>query len=70
MTFTIALGYWLIPVAITLALFLGWRLFGVRMQPQNGSMFPDVAGGLLEVGGYAVVVLLSIIVWLIYFIIR
>ena len=63
---TLYLGWWLLPAAITVALFLGWRLWGVRMRPSNGGMFPDAAGALLEAVGYLVAALLSVIAWLVW----
>lgn len=66
MTFTIALGWWIAPALFTLAILVAWRLFGVRMRPQNGSMFPDAAGALLEAGGYLCALLLAAIVWLLW----
>lgn len=66
MTFTIALGWWLAPMAFTIATLVCWRLFGVRMQPNNGGMFPDAGGALMEIGGYLFVLLLSAIAWLVW----
>lgn len=66
MTFAIHIGTWLIPAAVTLALFAGWRIWGVRMKPNGGQMFPDAFGAMAEVGGYLVAGLLSVIVWLIW----
>lgn len=66
MTFHVSLGWWLLPLSVTVFLIFGWRLFGVRMQPQRGSMFPDLGGALIEGGGYLVAVLLFVIVWLLW----
>lgn len=66
MDITISLGWWLLPLAITTLLLGGWRLFGVRMQPNNGGMFPDAGGALMELCGYIVAALLSVIVWLLW----
>jgi hypothetical protein len=66
MNIALSLGWWIAPAVITVALFTAWRLFGVRMQPNNGGMFPDAAGGMLEAGGYLVMALLAVIVWLIW----
>lgn len=66
MTISISLGWWVVPALVTLAMFVGWRVYGVREQPQRGSMFPDFVGGLVEVGGYLVITLLAVIVWLIW----
>jgi hypothetical protein len=64
MTFTVSLGWWLAPAIFTVAILLAWRLFGVRMRPLQGSMFPDAGGALMEIGGYLVALLLSVIAWL------
>lgn len=69
MQFTISLGWWLVPLGITIALFAGWRLHGVKQQPNNGGMFPDFMGGIVEGIGYLVAALLAVIVWLIFFLI-
>jgi hypothetical protein len=66
MTFTLSVGWWLVPAIITIALLVGWRLFGVRMQPNRGSMFPDAGGALMELCGYLVATLLAVIAWLIW----
>lgn len=66
MSFTVFLGWWLAPAIFTVAIFLAWRLFGVRMQPSQGSMFPDAVGALMEMGGYLVALLLSVIAWLVW----
>lgn len=66
MSITIAAGWWIVPAVFTVALFAGWRLFGVRMEPSRGSMFPDAAGLLVEIGGYLVAALLAVIVWLLW----
>ncbi|MCW1844164.1 hypothetical protein [Prosthecomicrobium hirschii] len=66
MTISISFGWWLLPLAVTIGLHLGWRLFGVREQPRRGSMFPDLVGGMVEVGGYLLAALLSIIAWLVW----
>lgn len=63
---TIAFGWWLAPAILTIAFLAGWRVFGVRMQPQGGSMFPDTVGALVEMAGYLVAALLSTIAWLIW----
>ena len=63
--FSIKLGYWLIPTLITIATFIGWRLFGIRMD-KSGGFFPDVGGGLLEFGGYLIALVISLIAWLIW----
>lgn len=64
--FTITFGWWLAPLAFTVFILAAWRLFGVRMQPSNGSMFPDAGGAILEIGGYLVAFLLSAIAWLVW----
>jgi hypothetical protein len=66
MTMTISFGWWLLPASVTVALLLGWRLFGARMEPQHGSMFPDALGAFVEAGGYLVAALLSVIAWLVW----
>ncbi len=66
MDISISFGWWLGPAVVTIALFAGWRLFGVRMQPNRGGMFPDAAGAFIEIGGYLVMTLLSLIAWLIW----
>lgn len=66
MSLTISFGWWLAPAFFTVAVLLSWRLFGARMKPQRGSMFPDVAGALMEMCGYLVALLLSAIVWLLW----
>lgn len=63
---TIPLGWWLVPALLTIVFFGGWRLFGVRMQPQRGSMYPDMGGGLIELGGYLVAALLAVMAWLVW----
>ncbi len=63
MTFTIAFGWWVLPTITTLCLFVGWRLFGIKMEPSN-NLFPDCAGALFELFGYVAAALLSVIVWL------
>lgn len=65
-TFTIVLDWWLLPLAVTLASFIGWRLFGARMEPNRGGMFPDGFGAMMELGGYLVAALISTIAWLIW----
>ncbi len=66
MSISVTLGWWLAPALLTIVLFSGWRLFGVRMQPQRGSMFPDMGGALMELGGYLAAAFLSVIAWLIW----
>lgn len=66
MTLTLAHGWWLAPATFTVAMLLAWRLFGARMQPSRGNMFPDAGGALLELCGYLVALLLSVIAWLIW----
>lgn len=66
MTFTLNFGWWLAPALFTVTVMAAWRLFGARMRPQNGSMFPDVGGALMELLGYAIALLLSAIAWLIW----
>lgn len=66
MTIEIAFGWWLAPASATVALVGGWRLFGVRMKPQGGGMFPDTVGALVELGGYLTAFLLSVIAWLVW----
>ena len=62
----ISLGWWLLPLAITIGGFAAVRMFGPRMAPQNGSMFPDALGGIMELGSYLVMALVSVIAWLIW----
>lgn len=66
MAISITLGWWLAPAAFTILILLAWRIWGVRMQPNNGSMFPDAAGALFELLGYVVAFLLASIAWLIW----
>ena len=63
---TIVLGSWLVPAVITVALLIAVRLFGPRMQPQNGSMFPDMGGALLELLTYTAALIASLVAWLIW----
>lgn len=70
MSMTVTFGWWLVPAFITIALLLGWRLFGPRMEPNSGGMFPDFTGGLIEGFGYVAGALLSAIVWLIWALLR
>jgi hypothetical protein len=62
----ITLGSWLVPALITVALLLTVRLFGPRMQPQNGSMFPDMGGALIEALAYLAALIVSLLAWLIW----
>jgi hypothetical protein len=62
----ITLGSWLVPALITVALLLAVRLFGPRMQPQNGNMFPDMGGALIELLTYAAALIVSLLAWLIW----
>jgi len=66
MTFTLYFGWWIVPALFTVTVIAGWRLFGVRMQPKGGSMFPDAGGALMELLGYAIAFLLSAIAWLMW----
>lgn len=70
MTITLSLGWWLAPAILSVVLLVGWRIFGVRMQPNNSSMFPDAGGALMELCGYLVAALLSVIAWLIWAVLR
>jgi hypothetical protein len=66
MDISITLGWWLVPAVFTVAILLAWRIWGVRMQPNNGSMFPDAAGALFELLGYVVALLLAAVAWLVW----
>lgn len=65
MTFSIALGWWIVPALITVLLILAWRVFGVRHDPYAGQ-FGDPAGVLFELLGYVIAALLSAITWLVW----
>lgn len=41
MTFTLSFGWWIAPCVLTVLLLGGWRVFGVRMQRNNGDSFLD-----------------------------
>ena len=60
---TITLGGWAIPVAIT-ALFIAWAF--VRPLPENGGDY-DFSREAASVVRAAVVVVVTLIVWLGYF---
>ena len=64
MTLTLSAGWWLLPTFVTVASLVAVRIWGPRMQPQNGSMFPDLGGALLEGLFYAGALVLSLICWL------
>lgn len=64
MGFTIQIGWWLAPTLITLSLFLGWAIWGIKMGNQGGGMFPDFGGAFLQLGGYLVAALMSSFAWL------
>lgn len=66
MTLSLTLGWWIAPATLTATLLTAWRLFGVRMQPNNGGMFPDMGGALMELLGYVVALLLSALAWLVW----
>jgi hypothetical protein len=66
MTFTISFGWWLVPAFVTVCAFSANRLFGARMGPQNGSMFPDIGGALMELLGYVAALAVSLLAWLIW----
>lgn len=66
MDVSISLGWWLLPLAMTTAAFIVVRVFGPRMQPQNGGMFPDMGGALMELLCYAVAAIFSLLAWLIW----
>lgn len=63
---TISIGSWMIPAALMLLAFVGVRIFGPRMKPQDGGMFPDMGGALLELLCYALAAIFSLGVWLIW----
>jgi len=65
MTFYFTLGWWIAPALFTVALLVGWRLFGVRMDKAYGPL-PDCAGALFELLGYVVAALLAAIGWLVW----
>lgn len=66
MTFTLSFGWWIAPCVLTVLLLGGWRVFGVRMQRNNGGIFPDAFGALAELSGYFVAILVSAIIWLVW----
>ena len=66
MTVTFGLGWWLLPTAVTIAAFVAVYLFGPKMRPNNGGMFPDVLGGIMELGSYLLAVVASLIAWLLW----
>jgi len=66
MTLHIAFGWWLAPAIVTLGLLAAWRIWGVRMQPNRGHLFPDIGGALFELCGYLGAGLVSAFAWLIW----
>lgn len=66
MTFTISFGWWMAPTLVTLLTFLAAWAFGPKMQPQRGSMFPDIGGALMELLSYAAALVVSLLAWLVW----
>jgi hypothetical protein len=70
MAFTIQLGWWVAPAFVTVALFVGWAIWGIKMDGKSGGMFPDFWGAFLQLGGYLIAALLSSFAWLAWAILR
>jgi hypothetical protein len=66
MDFHLSIGWWLLPLAITICLFAAHRMYGPRMAPGGGHMFPDALGAFFELGGYLLAALVSVIAWLVW----
>lgn len=66
MTVTISFGWWILPAVITVVSFIGWRMFGVRMDTHNVGYLPDFGGCLFEIIGYLAAALLSVSAWLLW----
>lgn len=66
MTLELSLGSWMLPAIFTFAAIGGWFWLGVKEQPRGGSMFPDFGGMLMEMGGYVIAILVSVIAWLVW----
>ncbi|MEZ0212403.1 MAG: hypothetical protein ACAH27_05565 [Xanthobacteraceae bacterium] len=66
MAFTITIGWWALPAIFTILALACTRMFGPRMSPANGGMFPDIGGALAELACYAFAIIGSLIAWLIW----
>lgn len=66
MTFTISYGWWIAPAVVTASLCVVCWLKAPRMQPQNGSMFPDLGGALMNGLCWAAAIIVSLVAWLIW----
>ncbi len=64
MNITIEMGWWLLPLVITIAAFVvAW---GKSPTPKHGSYFPDFISGFFSLGLFLIAIIVSLSVWLIY----
>jgi hypothetical protein len=67
MTFTITYGWWLLPFFITIASF-AWSFWSTREEKKNPSGWIGVA--LVGWFSYGLATIITLVSWLIYFIIH
>jgi hypothetical protein len=65
MTFSITLGWWLVPVIVTVGAFVAYAWWESVQKPSGGDYgrIGDAVGGLIVFGG---ALILALVAWLIY----
>lgn len=68
MTFSITLGWWLLPVIVTLGAFGAYAWWQADQKPSGGyGRIGDALGSLIMFGG---VLIVSLVAWLIWALVR
>lgn len=63
MTFTITLGWWLLPLSVTVFFYIA--AYTVQPKPNPGQ-FGDIGGAFMFLMAYGVATIVSLTVWLLW----
>lgn len=68
MTVTLSVGWWLLPLGITIGAFGAYAVWEARQPPPTG--WGDAAGGIVSLLAVGVAAIVSLVAWLIWALLR
>lgn len=64
MTFTITMGWWLVPLAITVATFGGFAVWSISQPPASG--YDSIGAGIAAAMVFLLATVVSLVAWLVW----